>query len=100
MGGLIVTASAPAVVHRRPIIALAAGHKLPAVYYEHCFPKDGGLLSYGPSIVDQCKRIDFVDKILRGAKPADLPVQAPTKYDLVRRVGRWSCTTSPSQTRT
>jgi putative ABC transport system substrate-binding protein len=83
-GGLIVTASAPVVVHRKLIISLAARHKLPAVYFEHYFPKDGGLISYGPSIVDQCKRVaTFVDKILRGAKPADLPVQAPTKYELV-----------------
>jgi putative tryptophan/tyrosine transport system substrate-binding protein len=83
-GGLIVTASAPVVVHRKLIISLAARHKLPAVYFEHYFPKDGGLISYGPSIVDQCKRAaTFVDKILRGAKPADLPVQAPTKYELV-----------------
>ena len=83
-GGLIVTASAPAAVHRKLIVALAARHKLPSVYFEHYFPKDGGLISYGPSIVDQCKRAaTFVDKILKGAKPADLPVQAPTKYDLV-----------------
>jgi putative tryptophan/tyrosine transport system substrate-binding protein len=83
-GGLIVTASPPTVVHRRLIIALAAREKLPAVYFEHYFTKDGGLVSYGPNIVDQCKRVaTFVDKILKGSKPADLPVQAPTKYDLV-----------------
>jgi putative ABC transport system substrate-binding protein len=83
-GGLIVTASAPSVVHRKLIISLAARHKLPAVYFEHYFPKDGGLISYGPSIVDQCKRVaTFVDKILKGAKPVDLPVEAPTKYELV-----------------
>jgi putative ABC transport system substrate-binding protein len=83
-GGLIVTASPPTVVHRKLIIALATRHKLPAVYFERYFAKDGGLVSYGPNIVDQCKRVaTFVDKILKGAKPADLPVQAPTKYDLV-----------------
>jgi putative ABC transport system substrate-binding protein len=83
-GGLIVTASPPTVVHRRLIVALAAREKLPAVYFEHYFTKEGGLISYGPNIVDQCKRVaTFVDKILKGSKPADLPVQAPTKYDLV-----------------
>jgi putative tryptophan/tyrosine transport system substrate-binding protein len=83
-GGLIVTVSAAAAVHRKQIIALATRHKLPAIYYEGYYPKDGGLISYGPNVVDQCKRAaTFVDKILRGAKPADLPVQTPTKYDLV-----------------
>jgi putative tryptophan/tyrosine transport system substrate-binding protein len=57
---------------------------LPAIYPEHFYVKDGGLISYGPNIVDQCKRAAaFVDKILKGAKPADLPVQAPTQYELV-----------------
>jgi putative tryptophan/tyrosine transport system substrate-binding protein len=83
-GGLIVTVSASAAVHRNLIIALAARHKLPAVYYEHYYVKDGGLVSYGPNIVDQCKHAaTFVDKILKGAKPVDLPVEVPTKYDLV-----------------
>jgi putative ABC transport system substrate-binding protein len=83
-GGLIVTASAPAVVHRKLIIGLAARHNLPAIYFEHYFPKDGGLISYGSSVVDQClSAAGFVDKILKGEKPADLPVQAPTKYELV-----------------
>jgi ABC-type uncharacterized transport system substrate-binding protein len=71
-------------LHRKLIIQLAARHRLPTVYFEHYFSKDGGLISYGPSVLDQCQRVaTFVDKILRGAKPADLPVQAPTKYDLV-----------------
>jgi ABC-type uncharacterized transport system substrate-binding protein len=71
-------------VHRNLIIALTARHKLPAVYFEHYYVKDGGLMSYGPNIVDQCKgAATFVDKILKGAKPAELPVQAPTRYDLV-----------------
>jgi putative ABC transport system substrate-binding protein len=83
-GGLIVTVSASAALHRKLIIGLAAQHKLPAIYYEHYFVKDGGLMSYGPNVVEQCKlAATFVDKILKGAKPADLPVQAPTKYELV-----------------
>jgi len=83
-GGLIVTVSASAAAHRKLIIGLAARHKLPAIYHEHFYVKDGGLMSYGPSIVDQCKRAAaFVDKILKGVKPAELPVQAPTKYELV-----------------
>jgi putative tryptophan/tyrosine transport system substrate-binding protein len=70
-------------VHRMLIIALAARHKLPAIYFADHYVKNGGLMSYGPNIVDQCKRAaTFVDKILNGAKPADLPVQAPTKYEL------------------
>jgi putative tryptophan/tyrosine transport system substrate-binding protein len=82
-GGLIVTASASATVRKKLIIALAAQHKLPAIYFERHYVEDGGLMSYGPNIVDQCKRAaTFVDKILNGAKPADLPVQAPTKYEL------------------
>jgi putative ABC transport system substrate-binding protein len=83
-GGLIVTASASATRHRKLIIAMAAQHKLPAIYFEGYYVKNGGLMSYGPNIVDQCKRAaSFVDKILKGAKPADLPVQAPSKYELV-----------------
>jgi putative ABC transport system substrate-binding protein len=83
-GGLIVTASGAAVVNRNLIIGAAARHKLPAIYYEHYFVKDGGLISYGPSIVDQCRKVaEFVDKLLKGEKPANLPVQAPTKYELV-----------------
>jgi putative tryptophan/tyrosine transport system substrate-binding protein len=83
-GGLIVTASALAVVHRDLIIALAARHKLPAVFYERFFVAGGGLISYGPDYLDEFRRAaGYVDRILKGEKPADLPVQAPTKYKLV-----------------
>ena len=83
-GGLIVTASALSAVHRDLIIALSARHKLPAVYYERYFVGAGGLISYGPDFVDQYRRAaGYVDRILKGEKPADLPVQAPTKYELV-----------------
>jgi putative tryptophan/tyrosine transport system substrate-binding protein len=83
-GGLIITASALFVVHRELIITLAARHKLPAVYYRRGFVDDGGLISYGPDLVDQYRRAaSYVDRILKGEKPADLPVQAPTKYELV-----------------
>jgi putative ABC transport system substrate-binding protein len=83
-GGLIVTGSALAVVHRDSIITLAARHKLPAVYFIRAFVEGGGLLSYGPDYPDQFRRAaGYVDRILKGAKPADLPVQAPTKYELV-----------------
>jgi putative ABC transport system substrate-binding protein len=83
-GGLIVTASGLAIVHRELIVALAAGHKLPAVYYYRFFVTDGGLVSYGPDPHDQYRRAaGYVDRILKGEKPADLPVQAPTKYELV-----------------
>jgi putative ABC transport system substrate-binding protein len=83
-GGLIVTASALASVHRDLIAALAARHKLPAVYYERSFVNAGGLISYGPDFIDQYRRAaSYVDRILKGEKPADLPVQAPTKYELV-----------------
>ena len=71
-------------VHRDLIIALAAKHKLPAVYFERSFVTGGGLISYGPNIVDQYRRAaGYVDRILKGEKPADLPVQASTKYELV-----------------
>jgi putative tryptophan/tyrosine transport system substrate-binding protein len=82
--GLIVTASAPAAVHRELILASAARHRLPAVYPYPFFSISGGLISYGPDTVDQYRRAaSYVDRILRGAKPADLPVQAPTRYQLV-----------------
>jgi putative ABC transport system substrate-binding protein len=83
-GGLIVTGSALAQLHRNLIITLAARHKLPAVYFERFFVTGGGLISYGPDLVDQYRRAaGYVDRILKGEKPADLPVQAPTKYELV-----------------
>jgi putative ABC transport system substrate-binding protein len=83
-GGLIVTGSALAVVHRELIIALAARNNLPAAYFERLFVTRGGLVSYGPDLLDQFRRAaGYVDRILRGEKPADLPVQAPTKYELV-----------------
>jgi putative tryptophan/tyrosine transport system substrate-binding protein len=83
-GGLIVTASALAVVHRNLITALAVRHHLPAVYFERFFVTGGGLISYGPDLIDQFRRAaGYVDRILKGEKPADLPVQAPTKYELV-----------------
>jgi putative ABC transport system substrate-binding protein len=83
-GGLIVTASPLAVVHRDLIVKLAARHKLPAVYSQRVFVTAGGLIAYGPHRVDQYRRAaDYVDRILKGEKPADLPVQAPTKYELV-----------------
>ena len=82
--GLIVTGSALAFVHRDLIVTLAARHKLPAVYFERYFVAGGGLISYGPDFVDQYRRAaGYVDRILKGEKPADLPVQAPTKYELV-----------------
>ena len=83
-GGLIVAASALSNVHRDLIIALAARHKLPAVYIERTFVIGGGLISYGPDLIDQFRRAAaYVDRILKGEKPADMPVQAPTKYELV-----------------
>ena len=83
-GGLILSASGLATVHRNLIVTLAARHKLPAVYTERFFVSAGGLIAYGPNFVDQYRRAaSYVDRILRGERPADLPVQAPTKYDLV-----------------
>ena len=83
-GGLIVTGSALATRHRDLIITLAARHKLPAVYSGRWFVADGGLLSYGPDYVDQYRQAaGYVDRILKGEKPADMPVQAPTRYELV-----------------
>ena len=78
-----MTSSALTVRHSGLIIALAARHKLPAVYYRRQFVSEGGLISYGPDIVDQNRRAaEYVDRVLKGEKPADLPVQAPTKYEL------------------
>jgi putative tryptophan/tyrosine transport system substrate-binding protein len=83
-GGLIVTASSLAVIHRQTIIALAARHKLPAVYFNRAYVTAGGLISYAPDVIDEYRRAaGYVDRILRGEKPADLPVQAPTKYELI-----------------
>jgi putative ABC transport system substrate-binding protein len=83
-GGLIVTGSTLAGVHRELIVTLAARHKLPAVYFARYFVAIGGLISYGPGLVDQYRQAaSYVDRILKGEKPADLPVQAPTKYELV-----------------
>jgi putative tryptophan/tyrosine transport system substrate-binding protein len=83
-GGLIVTGSASATLHRDLIIELAARGKVPAVYYARYFAVAGGLISYGPDFADQFRRAaGYVDRILKGEKPADLPVQAPTKYELV-----------------
>src|SRR5262249_9751657 len=82
--GLIVTASGTSIFHHDLIIVLAARYKLPAVYYERFFAAAGGLISYGPDRTDQYRRAaGHVDRILKGEKPADLPVEAPTKYELV-----------------
>jgi ABC-type uncharacterized transport system substrate-binding protein len=83
-GGLIVTASALATRHRDLIIALAARLRLPAVYPYRLFVNDGGLISYGPDFVEQYRQAaGYVDRILKGEKPAEMPVQAPTKYEIV-----------------
>ena len=83
-GGLIVTASAAAVRHRDLIITLAARHKMPAVYWERFFVAAGGLISYGADLIDQYRRAaGYVDRILKGEKPSDMPGQAPTKYETV-----------------
>jgi putative ABC transport system substrate-binding protein len=83
-GGLIVLSSALAFVHREQIIALAAQYRLPAVYSDRVFVSSGGLLSYAPDTIDAFRRVaGYVDRILKGEKPANLPVQAPTKYELV-----------------
>jgi len=83
-GGLILTASALTAIHRDLVVSLAARHKLPAVYISRFFAAGGGLVSYGPDFVDQYRRAaTYVDRILKGEKPADLPVQAPTKYEMV-----------------
>ena len=83
-GGLIVTGSPSATIHRNLIITLAARHQLPAVYYDRFYVTGGGLISYGADYLDGCRRAaGYVDRILKGEKPADLPVQAPTKYETV-----------------
>ena len=83
-GGLIVTTSALAASHRKLIITLAARHNLPAFYFARYFVTGGGLISYGPNYPDQYRRgASYVDRILKGEKPADLPVQAPTEFELV-----------------
>jgi putative tryptophan/tyrosine transport system substrate-binding protein len=81
--GLVVTGSPLATLHRNLIITLAAQHKLPAVYYDRFFVTGGGLISYGADYLDECRRAaGYVDRILKGEKPANLPVQTPTKYEL------------------
>jgi putative ABC transport system substrate-binding protein len=83
-GGLIVTGGPSTVVHRDLIVTLAARHRLPAVYPFRYFAISGGLISYGPDSIDPYRRAAaYVDRILKGEKPADLPVQAPTRYELV-----------------
>ena len=83
-GGLLVTGSSATTSHRNLIIGLAAQYRLPAVYFTRFFVTAGGLISYGADYVDQFRRAaGYVDRILKGEKPADLPVQAPTKYELV-----------------
>ena len=83
-GGGLVISGGIANVHRAPIISAAARHNVPAVYYSSDFARDGGLLSYGPDPVDIIRRAaSYVDRILRGAKPGDLPVQFPTKYEMI-----------------
>jgi putative ABC transport system substrate-binding protein len=83
-GGLIVAASTFAFVHRASIISLAAHYRLPAVYFGRDFVAGGGLIAYGPNQIDPCRRAaGYVDRILKGEKPADPPVQAPTKYQLM-----------------
>jgi putative ABC transport system substrate-binding protein len=81
---MIVTGSAPTAIHRDLIITLAARHRLPSVYAYRYHATSGGLISYGPETIDQYRRAaGYVDRIFRGEKPADLPVQAPTKFELV-----------------
>jgi putative tryptophan/tyrosine transport system substrate-binding protein len=83
-GGLIVLANPGSAIHRELIITLATRHKLPAVFFERTFAADGSLISYGPDDIDQYRQAaGYVDRILKGEKPANLPVQAPTKFELV-----------------
>ena len=83
-GGLIVSANAVSIIHRDLIIALANRYKVLTVFWQRTYATGGGLLSYGPDVFDQYRRASsYVDRILKGEKPPDLPVQAPTKYELV-----------------
>ena len=83
-GGMVVTSSSLSRLHRNLIVTLAARHKLPAVYWDRFFVAAGGLISYGSDTIDMYRRAaGYVDRILKGEKPADLAVQAPTKYELV-----------------
>jgi putative ABC transport system substrate-binding protein len=83
-GGMVVTGSTPGATHRKLILELAARHRLPVVYPYRFYAADGGLIAYGPDQIDQYRRAaGYVDRILKGDKPADLPVQAPTRYELV-----------------
>ena len=82
-GGLIIVVSAASLTHRELIVTLVARHRLPAIYYNRVFVTAGGLISYGANVIEQYRRAaSYVDRILKGEKPADLPVQAPTKYVL------------------
>ena len=83
-GGLVALSDAFLNAHRAPIISAAARNKVPAVYWQSAFARDGGLLSYGFDLVDEWRRVaSYVDRLLRGAKPGDLPVQFPVKYEMV-----------------
>ena len=83
-GGLVVAVSAASLIHRELIVSLAARHQLPTAYAYRNFVTSGGLISYGTDVAGQYRRAaSYVDRILKGAKPGDLPVQSPTKYDLV-----------------
>ena len=83
-GGLIVTAGPGSLIHRDLIVALAARHRLPAIYFDRFYVSVGGLVSYGSNVIDQYRQAaGYVDRILKGEKPGDLPVQAPNKYELV-----------------
>jgi putative ABC transport system substrate-binding protein len=83
-GGLVLIPDAFTVAHRVPIISAAARNNVPAVYSHSTFARDGGLLSYGPDEVDNWRRAaTYVDRILRGEKPGDLPVQLPTKFEMI-----------------
>jgi putative tryptophan/tyrosine transport system substrate-binding protein len=86
--GVIVAPSPFAVSHRRKLVAFTSSRQLPAIYFSESFPKAGGLMSYGPDIPDVYRRAaEHVDRILKGAKPGDLPVERPTKFDLVVNLG-------------